>query len=69
MSIGIFGIDHLPHLDLDFLGRLTGKSQTHVNGRVNRLPPEKDGLGMLDRVEKDDSAPFLDISITIQSSL
>ena len=62
MSIGIFGIHHLPNFDLDFLGRLTGDSQTHIDGRVNRL------FSMLDRVEEDDTAPFLDISFIIQSS-
>jgi hypothetical protein len=64
MSIGILGIHHLPNFDLDFLGRLTGDSQTHINGSVNGLSPEWDRVGMLDRVEKDDSAPFLNISVT-----
>jgi hypothetical protein len=68
MSIGILGIHDLPNFDLDFLGRLTGDSQTHIDGRVNGLSPKKDRIGMLDRVEEDDTAPFLDISIIIQSS-
>ena len=45
------------------LGRLTGDSQTHVDRRIHRLPPEKDRVGMLDRVKEDNPGPILSISV------
>jgi hypothetical protein len=65
MSIGIFRIGHFPHFDLDILGRLTGKSQTHIDRWINRLPPQEDRVDMLNGMEKDNSVPSLDVSVIV----
>lgn len=63
MGVLVLGIVHFSHIDRYCLGRLTGDSQTHVDRRIHRLPPEKDGVGMLDRAKEDNSSPTLSISV------